>query len=190
MLYAEIGRHPIDITIKSRMIGFWNRIVTGKNSKISNILYNILINIPGHQFKWLSSIRQIFTKTGKANIWLSQDPSHYNNLNQYIKRTLIDQNLQKWNATLENSSKGKNYKLFKETIALERYFLLLPPKQYITLVKFRTSNHRFPVETYRWVGNPLSERKCALCVKGRDSVPPGREIITCMRWSVDGVGGA
>ena len=30
MLYAELGRHPIDITIKSRMIGFWNRIVTGK----------------------------------------------------------------------------------------------------------------------------------------------------------------
>ena len=40
-------------------------------------------------------------------------------VNQYIKRILIDQNLQKWNAPLETSSKGKHYKLFKETIALE-----------------------------------------------------------------------
>ena len=29
-----------------------------------------------------------------------------------------------------------------------------------------------------------------LKVKGRDSVPPGREIITCMRCSVGRVGGA
>ena len=182
MLYAELGRHPIDITIKSRMIGFWNRIVTGKNSKISNILYNSLINIPGHQFKWLSSIRKIFTETGKVNIWLSQDPSHYNNLNQYIKRILIDQNLQKWNATLENSSKGKNYKLFKESIALEKYFSLLSPKQYITLMKFRTSNHRFPVETYRWVGIPLSERKCTLCDKD-DIADELHYLLICPHFS-------
>ena len=28
------------------------------------------------------------------------------------------------------------------------------------------------------------------CLKDRNSVPPGREIITCMRWSVGGVGRA
>ena len=39
MLYAELGRYPLDITIKSRMIGFWNRIVTGNDSKLSYLLY-------------------------------------------------------------------------------------------------------------------------------------------------------
>ena len=30
MLYAELSRYPIQITIDSRMIKFWNRIVIGK----------------------------------------------------------------------------------------------------------------------------------------------------------------
>ena len=31
MLYAELGRYPIEIIIKSRMISFWNRIITGNS---------------------------------------------------------------------------------------------------------------------------------------------------------------
>ena len=44
MLYAELGRYPIEIHIKYRMIGFWNRIITGKQSKISLILYSAIKN--------------------------------------------------------------------------------------------------------------------------------------------------
>ena len=28
MLYAELGRHPIEITIKQRMVSFWTRLIT------------------------------------------------------------------------------------------------------------------------------------------------------------------
>ena len=35
MLHAELGRHPIQINIKSRMIGFWLSIVNGKESKFN-----------------------------------------------------------------------------------------------------------------------------------------------------------
>ena len=35
MLYAELGRHPIEIIIKARMVGFWNRLVTSKQTKLS-----------------------------------------------------------------------------------------------------------------------------------------------------------
>ena len=39
MLHAELGHHPIQIDIKSRMIGFWLSIVNGKESKLSKLLY-------------------------------------------------------------------------------------------------------------------------------------------------------
>ena len=42
MLYAELGRYPLDITIKSRMIGFWNRMVTGNDSNY--LIYFILLS--------------------------------------------------------------------------------------------------------------------------------------------------
>ena len=43
MLHAELGRHPIQINIKSRMIGFWLSIVNGKESKLSKLLYSIML---------------------------------------------------------------------------------------------------------------------------------------------------
>ena len=38
MLHAELGRHPIDITIKSRMVGYWLSIINGDDAKISKNL--------------------------------------------------------------------------------------------------------------------------------------------------------
>ena len=35
MLYAELGRYPLEITMKTRTIGFWNRLILDKDVKIS-----------------------------------------------------------------------------------------------------------------------------------------------------------
>ena len=63
MLYAEFGRYPIQIIIKCRMIGFWNRIITGKQSNLSFILYHTLYN---HEksFKWTNYIKSILSEIG------------------------------------------------------------------------------------------------------------------------------
>ena len=56
ILYGELGRYPISIQIKSRMIGFWQRIVNGKQDKIAHRLYIILLAMhEGDNFysKWL-----------------------------------------------------------------------------------------------------------------------------------------
>ena len=56
MLHAELGRHPIQINIKSRMIGFWLSIVNGKESKLSKLLYSIMLKEHekgSYNFKWI-----------------------------------------------------------------------------------------------------------------------------------------
>ena len=45
ILYGELGRYPIDLIVKSRMIGFWQTTVNGKSDKISNKLYSILLSM-------------------------------------------------------------------------------------------------------------------------------------------------
>ena len=79
---------------------------------------------------------------------------------------------------LQNSSKGITYSLFKDRIQLEDYLLKLSKKDYLTLVKYRTSNHYLPVETGRWNRTDISERKCLLCNKN-DTGDDLHYLLTC-----------
>ena len=75
--------------------------------------------------KWLTCIRNTLDLTGHSDLFLNQ-----NNISKssyiLIKRTLIDQFIQEWNGKLEGSNKGKQYKLFKDNIELEKYLITLP----------------------------------------------------------------
>ena len=55
MLYAELGRHPIEIDIKSRMINYWVSILNGKKSKFAYQIYLYMFN-SNSQFKWPNCI--------------------------------------------------------------------------------------------------------------------------------------
>lgn len=55
------------------------------------------------------------------------------------------------------------YSTFKDNINLENYLIELNKRDALNLLKFRTGNHRFPVETGRWSGIDITERKCQLC---------------------------
>ena len=49
---------------------------------------------------------------------------------------------------------------------MEDYLTILPKSMYITFAKFRTGNHRFPIEVGRCQNIELAERKCTLCNTG------------------------
>ena len=39
LVYGELGRHPISVHVKSRMLNYWFRIASGTVMKLSGILY-------------------------------------------------------------------------------------------------------------------------------------------------------
>ena len=179
MLYAELGRYPIEITIKCRMINFWNRIITGKQSKIAHVLYCALRAMPNFESKWLKCIKEILCDAERPDLWDKQNDICSKNISKIIKPRLIDQYKQSWHSSLQESSKGRNYALFKDRIELETYFLKLQPKHYIPIVKFRTGNHYFPVEVARWDRDaPPSKRKCRLC-ENNDVGDEYHYLLTC-----------
>ena len=51
-----------------------------------------------------------------------------------VKSTLRDQYVQKWHANIDSFSKGVTYKNFKMIFCLEKYLLLLQPKQWKTII--------------------------------------------------------
>ena len=82
-----------------------------------------------------------------------------------ISRTLSDLYIQEWNEKANVSSKGKQYLLFKDNLNFEKYLINVSKFYYSKIIKYRTGNHRHPVETGRWDDIPLNERKCKICTK-------------------------
>ena len=126
ILHGELGRYPISINIKMRMLGFWISMITGKAEKFSRILYKTLLDdeISGiKQYKWVSCIKNILQSTGKNNIWLSQKVDNIRSVKSQVQQTLKDQYRQEWTAQLEKSSKGINYRLIKNELYLEEYYM-------------------------------------------------------------------
>jgi hypothetical protein len=58
MIYGELGRFPLEIRVKLRMIAFWSKLVLNEN-KLSSVLYRLMYLLKAkHQysFKWLNHI--------------------------------------------------------------------------------------------------------------------------------------
>ena len=56
MLYAELGRYPLSIIIKQRMLNFWTILLTGKTSKLSYKIYQFMLNLNDTELKWINYV--------------------------------------------------------------------------------------------------------------------------------------
>ena len=64
MLYGDLGRVPLSISIKKRVIGYWYDIINSDN-KLSSILCRLVLqdNVHnGHSYEWLKFVK-LFSMT-------------------------------------------------------------------------------------------------------------------------------
>ena len=109
MVYGELGRYPISVIMKVRMIRFWCRILNGKEFKLSYLLYKLMyINFTnyGYENKWLSFIQNILNSCGMSNIWLDQNSYSTVWLSSSVEQKLKDQFFQEWSENMNSTSKG------------------------------------------------------------------------------------
>ena len=118
-----------------------------------------------NNYKWPTYIKCILNDCGLNFIWQEQFRNIPKNNTKQVKNRLLDQNIQTWSHDLQKSSKGLHYALFKANIGLESYLTKLDGANLLNMFKFRTCNHRFPVEVGRCDDTDLDSRKCELCLK-------------------------
>ena len=170
MIYGELGRYPIDIEIKSKMLGYWQRILRSKENKLTHVLYNILLKLYNeniYKSPWLSCIHATLNNCGLNNVWLMQEnilsfSEKWIALN--TKRILQNQFVQNWFASLGNSSKCMFYASFKEKFEMEPYLLHNGKEIYRHIIRFRTCNHNLPIEKGRYLNIERSNRRCEHCL--------------------------
>ena len=67
MIYRELGRLTIKCEIKKRMIKFWIRLIDANNYKLSNKIYQVLLNMPLaniYSSPWICAIEIILNSCG------------------------------------------------------------------------------------------------------------------------------
>ena len=63
--------------------------------------------------KWINCIQRIQDNSVRRDLWVRQPTTVNLSIGKMIKQNLLDQFLQNWNVHLQDSSKGRNYSLFK-----------------------------------------------------------------------------
>ena len=167
MIYGELGRYPLDIRLKVKLICYWYNVIHSKTSKLNNICYNILLQLSNDNIMenaWLKCVKQTLTNCGLIFIWNSQAANiKYDWLKTIVTRTLQDLFITKWYSDMELSTKCILYKDFKPEFGFENYLLHAPYQFTTCITKFRLSNHKLPVERGRYLNIIRSERTCDVC---------------------------
>ena len=168
MLYGELGRLPLYLIIRKRTIKFWSNLMLGKVSKLPYRLYSIIYKDfidNTYEYPWISNIKSILDNLGMSYIWTSQNPQNSEWLANTVLQKSQDQYVQSWFASVNESSKCVNYRIYKTEHKFENYLITLPPKLRNIFVNYRLCNNKLPIETGRWLNIERNLRKCTLCNK-------------------------
>ena len=96
LVNGELGRFPLAIDIKGRMLSFWNKLISSNkfSSKIARLLYNM--NINGTKgFKWITFVKSTFDEIGLSFMYSDQQYVSADWLQTYAKQILRDQFIHK-----------------------------------------------------------------------------------------------
>ena len=108
MVYMELGRLPLHIIRKLRILKYWVKLLTTDNCILRGI-YDEMLEHPQHN-SWASMVKNMLCSLGFNDIWLLQYVSNPNILYLEVKQRLMDNFIQERNTFFENSSKCLLYK--------------------------------------------------------------------------------
>ena len=164
LLLSETGLLPVRILVKCRIVKYWIKIMTGKETKyvrqVVACLHDFYENTE-HESKWLHFVYNSLTENGMYNVILNP----YMYIHKEFTRRLEDQFHQELNQQISNSNRTQFYRAIKETFGYDDILDEIDPHLVYYLLKFKTNNHRLPVETGRWNQTPHNERICTHCSK-------------------------
>ena len=154
---------------KCRMLGFWYKLVSGNNCKISVILYKLLMKLHQHKIfsaEWIVKIENTLNECGLPDFWNDNNlvrSISYVNFKKMYKTKLRNMYTRRWQDLMESSSKCSLYRNFKTELKFEKYLIAVCDPLKSTLIRYRTSNHKLPIEVGRYVNLERKDRKCELC---------------------------
>ena len=117
VVYGEIGRVPLSVIRKVRVLKFWFKIIKNPHSLLYKIFQYQIDN--SYLDSWLSKVKQLLNELGFSFLWNNSNITNLQ-LTRIIER-VYDQYYQLWYEALRTSSKLSTYRPIKTKFAAEKY---------------------------------------------------------------------
>ena len=107
MVYGEVGKLPLHVTIDTHMINYWIRFLNKDITSYASIIYTITLKlfISGeYKTQWLSRVTGILDNCGLSYIWLNQNLIDKSQCKYIIHNRIEDIEHQKWYIDLSKTS--------------------------------------------------------------------------------------
>jgi len=167
-VYSELGRFPLELRMKTRMINYWIRLLSLDDSHILKQAYYSLLELDNWgQENWCTHVRDNLHNANLGNRWNTQTPGP--KLSCEFKEQLYSRHMQTIITAIQDSEKNpklRTYKLLKPEYRMEQYLEIMKNEQHrITLTRLRLSAHNLAIETGRYTRpkTPVEERLCLYC---------------------------
>ena len=159
-ILGELGRYPISILCKERVLKYWLKLKNNPGSIMTDLFNNQCIDIDSARTtSWAKHVKTCLDQLGYGYLW--HTPETDINYFQILKTRLRDQFLQEWRNKITNMPKLEYYSKFKTSFIFEQY-LLNVDNDYLRklLTCFRLSSHSLAMETGRYEGIDRNNRLC------------------------------
>ena len=166
-LYCELGRKPLIVFRKLRIIRYWIKVIRSDNPLLRNT-YNMLAddainNVTYNGNNWAYNVKNILHNLGLGYIWENQNTIEHVPY-PVIKQRIFDSVNQELMMSINTSTKLQMYSSFKSDTAYEPYLSKIRNRKYkFALSRLRLTSHSLAVETGRYNGTPREERMCIKC---------------------------
>ena len=164
IVYGELGRVPLYVSRKVRIVKYWYKILSDPCTLLNKVYKQEANDVDNNSNmkSWSANVKSLLNDHGFSYIWNNQDVSQ-KQLNTVIQR-MYDQFYQEFYACINVSSKMKTFKKISKLFILEKYITSVEVEKHrIALSRFRCSAHKLVVAEGRFRGIERSLRTCPLC---------------------------
>ena len=167
-LYGELGRFPLYIGRRIRIIKYWLNLYQTKNEncilKTLNAELRHETEINSASSTWSSKIKELLERSGFYDVWLFPESVNINMFLNILQCRLRDNYINEWNQGLNQSQSLTMYKEVKRTFEMSSYLIKMQNRKFRNaLAKLRLSSHSLNIETGRHRNIDRSNRKCSAC---------------------------
>ena len=164
-VYGELGRVPLAVLRKIRILKYWKKILSSHESLLHKV-YVLQVNELNsgiiNENNWAFQLKSILDELGFSYLWNDQCISNLQL--EMVTQSLYDQYFQGWYGDINSSNKLETIKSLNKVFAFEKYLTCINVDSHrIALSRFRCSAHKLLIEEGRYRNIERGLRICQFC---------------------------